>query len=126
MTVTGLLNKLQFTGDGVTTDFPFANTVYTAGALGVTLTDGNDLDVPQVLDTDYTISLAGDFTTATVEMVSAPLGVGGSGPAAEILTIFRTEPDTQTLDYVEGGPFPANSTEIAIDKATLESQTQAE
>lgn len=126
MAVTGLLNKLQYTGNGVTLNFAFGNTLYTDGALGVTLTDGDGVDIPQVLNTDYTISLAGDFTTATVEMVSAPLGAGGSGPLAEVLTIYRTEPDTQTVDYVEGGPFPADTTEIALDKATLESQTQAE
>lgn len=120
MSVTGQVNKIQYAGDGVTTIFAFPNTLYTAAAIAVTLTvDSTDVDTPQTRPADYSVTLAADFSTASITMVTFPA-------SGETLTIYRVEPDTQTLDYVEGGEFPSDATEIALDKGTLESQTQAE
>jgi hypothetical protein len=43
-------------------------------------------------------------------------------PATSTLTIYRTVPATQTTTYQEGGDFPAESHERALDKLTFLSQ----
>lgn len=108
-------------GNDVTTGFAFNANVYVNTAVTVVLTlDSTGVDTLQVLGggNDYTVAFAGDFSTATVNMIVPP-------PTGTTLHIFRNEPDTQIVDFVEGGDFPASSNEIGLDKLALQSQTQA-
>ena len=122
MTVSNENNKTYTIGNGVTTAFPFNNVLFADSALTVVLVDNSvtpATDTVQTLGVDYTVAIAGDNSSATVNMVVAPA-------ATETLVIYRNQPDTQTTSYPEGGQFPAASHEDALDRGVLQSQTQEE
>jgi len=122
MTVSNENNKTYTTGNDVTTAFPFNNVLFLAADITVILRDDSvtpATDTLQVITTNYTVAIAGDFSSATVNMVVAPA-------STETLVIFRKQPDTQTTPYPEGGEFPAASHEDALDRGALQSQTQEE
>lgn len=117
MTVTGEKYIASAAGNNIVTAFAFNSNVYVDTSLTVVQTlDSTGVDTPQVITTNYTVALAGDFTSATVNMIVAP-------PTGTTLHIFRNEPDTQTVDYVQGGEFPSSATETAMDKLALQAQT---
>ena len=71
-----------------------------------------------VLDTDYTVTGAGNETGAvTLANILA---------AGYTLTVLRNVPATQEADYVENDQFPAESHEAALDKLTMLVQQQGE
>lgn len=116
MTITSETSKFQYVGDDSTVSFAFNNAVFAAADLLVYLNN-----VVQTLGVDYTVSVAGDFSSATVTMTTAPV----SGPPADILTICRAQPDTQLINYVEGDDFPAKTHQYALDRLTMANQEQA-
>lgn len=114
MTVSSQTSRQAYTGNGATTVFavPFyflANTdlvvVSTTGGVDTTLT----------LNTDYTLSGAGNPAGGTLTATTAPA-------TGTTLTIYRDPPLTQLTDYQSNDPFPANSHELALDRLTMISQ----
>lgn len=113
MTVTTEKRKDKYTTNGTTVDFAFTFAVTSSDqvfALTVDI-DGNE--------TDYT-----NFTLVLEE-------VGGTLTTGDVLNnvdllIYRDTPLTQEVDYQNGGRFPANSHEQALDKLTLQNQDQQE
>lgn len=66
----------------------------------------------QTLNTNYTVSGAGSSSGGTVTWVGTPT-------AAATVRIIRVVDATQLADYSESGPFPAETTETALDKVTM-------
>lgn len=114
MTVTATNRKNQFTTNGVTVDFAF-NFAITDIQQVFALTILNDVE------TEYT-----NFTI--VESISEEGGTLTTGDILDgvDLLVFRDTSLTQQVNYVNGGRFPANSHEQALDKLTLQSQDQQE
>jgi hypothetical protein len=112
MTVASVAVPKYYNGDGTTTGFSFPYlTLENAHAI-VVLIDSNDTPTTQVLDTDYTVTGAGDEAGITVTMTTAPA-------SGEQLVIWRDTPLTQGTDYVTGDAFPAETHEAALDKVVL-------
>lgn len=113
MTVATTERKQSFTTNGITVDFPFtfkatdANQIYCE----YTPNGGSTADY-----TNFTVVLQEAGGTVTTNDVL------GSGT----LLVYRIVPLTQNTDYVEGGRFPADSHEAALDKLTLIDQDQQE
>lgn len=121
MTVSSTQAEYNYAGNGSTTAFAFSNVLYEDTSLEVILTSSAGVATTQTLGAgnDYTVTIAGDFSSATVNMVTAPA-------TGETLTIKRAEPLTQLTDYIEGGPFPADSHERGLDRLVLISQMHEE
>lgn len=119
MTVPSVLSRVQYNGNGVTTAFTFASRVLDASHLTViTLDTTNPLATPitKTLTTDYTVSGVGGTSCAINFLVAPATGI--------LVTILRNVPLTQTTDYTDNDPFPAQSHEDALDKLTMIEQQQ--
>lgn len=117
MTVLTNDNRKDYNGDGVTTtpfSFPYyflADTDLTV-VLTVVLTG---VETPQVLNTDYTVSGAGDPNGGFIGFAVAP-------PVGTRVTILREIPVTQPADFVENDPLPAAIIERGYDRLTMIAQ----
>lgn len=74
------------------------------------------VDSTLILDTDYTVTGAGDL--------SGSLTLTAVLPSGYQLTIVRSVPATQLADYVQNDAFPARSHEDSLDKLTMIAQEQ--
>jgi hypothetical protein len=104
MTVQDTTSEQIFSGDGITTAFIFTFRADDLGWLDLSFTD--DLDV---------ITLNGDQDSnpgGTIDYNVAP-------PSGQRITINRTVPRTQLLDYQRYDPFDSESHEDALDKLTM-------
>lgn len=108
MTVVSTTSRWTYNGDSSTTAFPYDNLIFASSDLQVFVDDAL-----QTLNTDYTVSGVGDNGGGSVTFTSAP----ASGTANVL--IVRDVPSTQETDLPEGGPFPSESVEDALDKLTV-------
>lgn len=110
MTVSTTTSRVEYSGNGATTQFsvPFyflANgdlKVYQAGTL-------------KTITTHYSVSGAGDSNGGTVTFVTAPA-------SGDEVVIFRDPAITQVVDYVPNDDFPAETHEEALDRLTMIAQ----
>jgi len=114
MTVSTETNHNEYTGNGVTTFFPYTFRIFKKSDLVVTITDGADgEDIKTLrLDTDYTVTGAGGFRGGSV-VLKAPLAAGVR------ISISRELPVTQETDLRNQGKFFAEVHEDAFDKLTM-------
>jgi len=115
MTVSTTESRIGYNGNGATTAFAFPYRFLANADLVVTLVLADTTQVVKVLNTDYTVTGAGDDAGGTVTMMVAPA-------TGQQLVIVRDVPLTQETDYISGDPFPAESHETALDKLTMISQ----
>lgn len=115
MTVSTTESRIGYNGNGATTAFAFPYRFLVNADLVVTLVRADTTQVVQTLNTDYTVTGAGDDAGGTVTMVVPPA-------TGQQLVIVRDVPLTQETDYISGDPFPAESHETALDKLTMISQ----
>jgi len=110
MTIATTLNRIEYTATASQTVFPYTFLIFL----------NTDLEVYQegtllTLTTDYTVSGLGDITGGNVTLVTG-------APVNDAIIIVRVLPLTQLTDYVENDPFPADTHEKALDRATMVSQ----
>lgn len=115
MTVSTTESRIGYNGNGATTAFAFPYRFLVNTDLVVTLVRADTTQVVQTLNTDYTVTGAGDDAGGTVTMVVPPA-------TGQQLVIVRDVPLTQETDYISGDPFPAETHERALDKLTMISQ----
>lgn len=119
MTISSVVNKDQYNGNGTTTVFTYLFRIISVNDIIVVLTDANGVDTVQILNTDFTVTSVGNDGGGTVVFVTAPaLGIR--------VTLTRNAQALQPEHYVENDPFPAASHEIALDRVTTVSQTVLE
>lgn len=100
--------RKTYTGDASTTIFPYDFYILESTHIAVYL--DNVLQT-----TGYSVSGAGNPAGGNVTFTTAP----GSGVD---VTLVRSVPLTQALDYQEGTNFPASSHEAGLDKLTMIAQ----
>ncbi len=124
MTVNTTDSKIQFLGDGSTTQFSFPFLALEKDDIGVLVTNTTDETVQgvspgeselQVEGSDYTLSLADPGGTVDFGLSQAP----ASGLR---VTIQRSTTALQQIDYVENDPFPADTHERGLDRSALRDQ----
>lgn len=115
MTVSTTESRIGYNGNGATTVFAFPYRFLTNTDLVVTLVRADTTQVVQTLNTDYTVTGAGDDAGGMVTMVVPPA-------TGQQLILVRDVPLTQETDYISGDPFPAETHERALDKLTMISQ----
>jgi hypothetical protein len=121
MTIATSNNRVEYTGNGVTQAFSFPNKFFANSDLVVLLvTIADDTSATQVLDTDYTVSGAGDAAGGTVTFTTAP-------PSTKKVVIYRDPAMTQAIDMVNGDSFDVDtSVEKMADQRTLVEQRNRE
>lgn len=113
MTVTANTNRTVYAGNGSTTAFSTVFKFFENEEVLVTLVSNDGIEAVQAITTNYTISGAGGVGTIT--MIVPPA-------SGESLIVTRDMEFTQTHDYVENDPFPADAHEVALDKLTMQDQ----
>ncbi|EGU1713839.1 hypothetical protein IL002_000458 [Escherichia coli] len=112
MTVSTEVDHNEYTGNGVTTTFPYAFRIFQASDLLVTTSDTNGTLRTLTLNTDYTVSGVGSYSGGTV-ILPAPLSNGWS------ISIERDLPVVQETDLRNQGRFFAETHEGAFDYLTM-------
>ncbi|UQP02227.1 hypothetical protein L0Z36_10100 [Burkholderia multivorans] len=111
MTVNSSTQSVTYNGDGSTFVFPipfyFLKNEDIHAALVI-----NDVGTDLVFGTDYGLNGAGDPNGGTLTMFIAP-------SRGYQLVIDREVPVTQQTEYQQNDPFPAKTTEKALDKLTM-------
>lgn len=115
MTVSSTTARVSYSGNGSTTAFAVSFYFLASSHLKVTRRAANGTETVLVLNTDYTVTGAGNPAGGTVTMTTAPA-------TGQTLVIQRNVPLTQEVDYQPNDPFPAESHEQALDKLTMEAQ----
>ncbi|HDR9288089.1 TPA: hypothetical protein QDB46_003218 [Burkholderia multivorans] len=115
MTVTSSIQDSSHATDGSTTSFPTGFYFLNEKEVFVDRIDSNGAVTSLVLGTDYSVSGAGVEAGGTVTTTVAY-------PAGSILHLYRLVPVTQETQYQQNDPFPAKTTEKALDKLTMIAQ----
>lgn len=115
MAISTTTDRVQYSGNGVTTSFAFSNRIISASHLVVTLTSAAGVDTVQTITTNYTVTLASDFNSATVTMNIAPA-------SGEKLTIQRVVPLTQESNYEDADDLPGDTLERDFDLTVMRDQ----
>lgn len=119
MTVANSIRKAgPFTGNGVTTSFPFSFKVFTSADLEVTLTAANGNQTVLTLDSHYSVSLNADQDNNPGGTITYPIS-GAKLSASESLTVLGDLAADQTTDITNLGNFQAQIHENAFDKLTI-------
>ncbi|WP_447726817.1 tail fiber domain-containing protein [Enterobacter asburiae] len=112
MTVSTVVDHNDYTGNGVTTSFPYTFRIFKKSDLAVSVLDlSGNLSV-LVLDTDYTVTNAGGYSGGNV-VLTTPLANGWQ------ISIARDLAPTQETDLRNQGKFFAEVHEDALDKLTM-------
>lgn len=112
MTVSTEVDHNDYTGNGVTTSFPYTFRIFHKSDLVVQVVDLSENITELTLDTDYTVTGAGGYTGGNV-VLSLPLANGYQ------ISISRELPVTQETDLRNQGKFFAEVHEDALDKLTM-------
>ncbi len=119
MTLSTTDNRKSYDGTGAQTIFPFNRLFYANADLQVTLVDDDGVETLQVLDTDYTVTGAGDANGGDVTMIVAPA-------ATETLIILRIVENSQESDYITPGGMDLEVIEKDFDLSTMKAQQNTE
>lgn len=112
MTVSTEVDHNDYTGNGVTTAFPYTFRIYKKSDLLVTVIDLDENITALVLDTNYTVTSAGTYQGGNVVLTT-------SLPNGWQISISRELPVTQETDLRNQGKFFADVHEDAFDKLTM-------
>ncbi|HAY0363285.1 TPA: effector protein, partial [Escherichia coli] len=112
MTVSTEVNHNEYTGNGVTTTFPYTFRVFNKSDLVVQVIDLEDNIAVLALDTDYTVTGAGGYNGGNV-ILSKALANGYQ------ISISREVKVTQETDLRNQGKFFSEVHEDAFDKLTM-------
>jgi len=118
MTIANTTNREDYVGNGATSVYPYGFKIFSDSDLTVTSRDLNDVETALVLDTDYTVSGAGDKDGGNVTLTAGNLTTGYA------LTIRRVRPLTQMADIRNQGTFFANTHEDVFDHFIMIEQQQ--
>lgn len=112
MTVSTVVDHNDYTGNGVTTSFPYTFRIFKKSDLTVSVVDLSENITVLVLDTDYTVTNAGGYNGGSV-VLTTPLENGWQ------ISIARELEPTQETDLRNQGKFFAEVHEDAFDKLTM-------
>ncbi|HGA3340249.1 TPA: hypothetical protein ACIR6E_001191 [Enterobacter roggenkampii] len=112
MTVSTVVDHNDYTGNGVTTSFPYTFRIFKKTDLAVSVVDLSENITVLVLDTDYTVTNAGGYNGGSV-VLTTPLANGWQ------ISIARELEPTQETDLRNQGKFFAEVHEDAFDKLTM-------
>ncbi len=118
MTVSSTTVKNSYSGNGSTTEFAYGYKIFADTDLQVIIrVNSTGVETVKTLTTHYTVAGAGDASGGSITFTSGNIPASG-----ETVVIIREVPQTQAIDYIANDPFPAESHEEGLDRATMTTQ----
>ena len=117
MTVSSTTVKNSYSGNSSTTVFAYSFKIFADTDLQVIIRSSTGAETTKTLTTHYTVSGAGDASGGNVTFTT-----GNTPATGETVVIRRGVPQTQAIDYIANDPFPAESHEEGLDRATMTTQ----
>ena len=117
MTVSSTTVKNSYSGNGSTTVFAYTFKIFANTDLQVIIRSSTGTETTKTLTTHYTVSGAGDASGGNVTFTT-----GNTPASGETVVIRRAVPQTQAIDYIANDPFPAETHEEGLDRATMTTQ----
>ena len=121
MTVSSTTVKNSYSGNSSTTAFAYSFKIFADTDLQVIIRSSTGTETTKTLTTHYTVSGAGDASGGNVTFTS-----GNTPATGETVVIRRAVPQTQAIDYIANDPFPAETHEEGLDRATMTIQQMQE
>ena len=121
MTVSTTIIKNSHNGNGSTTNFAYQFKILQDSDLTVIIRSSTGTETVKSLSTHYTVAGAGDASGGSVTFTS-----GNTPASGETVVIRRNVPQTQAIDYIANDPFPAETHEEGLDRATMVAQQVSE
>ena len=121
MTVSSTTVKSTASGDGSTTNFTYSFKIFAETDLKVIIRSSTGTETIKILSTHYTVSGVGDASGGSITFTS-----GNVPTNTQTVVIKREVPQTQAIDYIANDPFPAESHEEGLDRATMTIQQMQE
>jgi len=118
MTVSSTTVKNSYSGNGSTTQFAYGYKIFADSDLIVIIrVNSTGAETVKSLGTHYNVAGAGDASGGSITFTS-----GNTPASGETVVIIREVPQTQAIDYIANDPFPAESHEEGLDRATMTTQ----
>ena len=121
MTVSSTTVKNSYSGDGSNDTFVYGFKIFASSDLQVIIRSSTGTETTKTLTTDYTITGVGSATGGNVVFESSDIPT-----ATETVVLIRNVPQTQAIDYIANDPFPAETHEEGLDRATMTTQQMQE
>ena len=121
MTISSTTVKNSYSGNSSTTVFAYTFKIFANTDLQVIIRSSTGTETVKTLTTHYTVSGVGDASGGNVTFTS-----GNTPATGETVVIRRAVPQTQAIDYIANDPFPAESHEEGLDRATMTIQQMQE
>ena len=114
MTISSTTVKNSYDGDGSTTTFTYQFKIFQDSDIQVIIRAANGTETIKTITTHYTVTGAGVSTGGSVIFTS-----GNIPTNTQKVILRRNIPQTQAIDYIANDPFPAESHEEGLDRATM-------
>jgi hypothetical protein len=114
MTISSTTVRNSYSGDGTTDTFTYNFKIFQDSDIQVIIRSANGTETIKTITTHYTVTDAGVSAGGTVVFT-----VGNIPTATETVVLRRNIPQTQAIDYIANDPFPAESHEEGLDRATM-------
>ena len=117
MTISSTTVKNSYSGDGSTTQFNYTFKIFADSDLQVIIRSAAGTETVKTITTHYTVAGAGNANGGSITFTS-----GNIPTSTETVVLRRAVPQTQAIDYIANDPFPAESHEEGLDRATMTTQ----
>ena len=117
MTISSTTVKNSYSGNGSTTQFAYTFKIFADSDLQVIIRSSTGTETVKTITTHYTVAGAGNANGGSVTFTSGNIPASG-----ETVVLRRAVPQTQAIDYIANHPFPAESHEEGLDRATMTTQ----
>ena len=114
MTISSTTVRNSYSGDGSTTTFSYTFKIFQDSDIQVIIRSANGTETTKTITTHYTVTGAGVSAGGTVIFTS-----GNIPTSTQTVVLRRNIPQTQAIDYIANDPFPAESHEEGLDRATM-------
>jgi len=114
MTISSTTVKNSYSGDGSTTTFSYTFKIFQDSDIQVIIRSSTGTETTKTITTHYTVTGAGNAGGGSVIFTS-----GNIPTSTQTVVLRRNIPQTQAIDYIANDPFPAESHEEGLDRATM-------
>jgi hypothetical protein len=121
MTISSTTVKNSYSGDGSNDTFVYGFKIFASSDLQVIIRSATGTETTKTLTTDYTVTGVGTASGGNVVFEAAAIPT-----ATETVVLIRNVPQTQAIDYIANDPFPAETHEEGLDRATMTIQQMQE
>ena len=117
MTISSTTVKNSYSGDGSQTTFVYGYKIFADSDIKVIIRSATGTETVKTITTHYTVTGAGSSSGGNVVFTS-----GNIPTNTETVVLIRDVPQTQAIDYIANDPFPAETHEEGLDRATMTTQ----